>query len=134
MHIASASSDGTVCVWSSAQQQQQGPEFAHPRHHSHRISDLAFSPLAKRVVSTAENEEMCIWNTDTGKAERVIGNPLNSITHTLLSRDGSQLATVSCRGTVRSRDTSTGFIVNLFGHDSDKIFTTAFSADGSRLF
>jgi WD40 repeat protein len=96
---------------------------------------VAFSPDGHRIVSGSADNDLHVWNADTGQQ---IGAPLTGHTSWVLSvafsPDGRRIVSGSDDNTVRLWDAGTGHQIGtpLTGHTA-AVFSVAFSPDGRRI-
>jgi WD40 repeat protein len=128
--LASASTDGTVKLWSSDTFEEALSISAHPAP----VIDVAFSPDGSRFASAGEDGTVRVWETATGAP---VGSPLRGHTGSALgvtfSPDGKRIASAGFDKTVRLWDAATfKEKLTLRGH-TDTVWSVAFSPDGRRL-
>jgi WD40 repeat protein len=95
--LASADTDGNIYIWSAQWKQKQpkaGPLYGHAR----LVTDLAFMPQGKQLISAGEAPYLVRW--DTTDSEPLLGRRLSGIPRVLskldLSPDGNTLAVTAC--------------------------------------
>ncbi|TWT43357.1 protein kinase domain-containing protein [Botrimarina hoheduenensis] len=125
-HVATASADGTVRLWSTARRAVEqtlrgdAPMLA-----------VAFSPAGDLVVSGSEDSTATIWNASTGAALHVLGAHTAGVTSVAFSPDGARILTASRDGSAKVWDARSGAeVLTLSGHQ-DELTRVSFSPDGS---
>jgi WD40 repeat protein/serine/threonine protein kinase len=130
--LASASADGTICLWDASTGTQLGDPL---RGHSDGVFSVAFSPDSKTLASAGYDNTLRLWDVSTGtqRGESLRGHE-KGVASVAFSPDGRTLASASLDGTVRRWDVSTGKPLGepLRG-DVAGIFSVAFSPDGKTL-
>lgn len=103
--------------------------------HSYDYSKIAFSPNGKFVVAQNHDENLQIWNVDTGNP---IGRPLVSSDSTFVSVavsfNSQWIATGTINGTINIWDSETGNVIgNKFLEHSSPIISIIFSQNDDRM-
>jgi WD40 repeat protein len=104
-------------------------ETAVLRGHLERITALAFSPDAKRLIS-ADSLVIAAWNIDTGKPLYTLHDQAE-VRAIAVTPDGQSVLTVSANETGRLRDLATGRMVHTL--DKAPMGQYRFSPDGASL-
>ncbi|RDB15677.1 hypothetical protein Hypma_003935 [Hypsizygus marmoreus] len=126
-HLASGSSDNTVCIWDT--RTGSGSFFT---GHTDPVSAVAFSPNGKILVSGSIDRTLRLWDVQTGE---YIGLTFNGHVSAVTSVAFSPLGTILVSGsgdfTVRTWDVQAGcaFGLPLTGH-SHWVTSVAFSRAG----
>ena len=97
-----------------------GSETALLTGHTETVTHVAFSPDGKIVASSARDETIRLWNTETGESLLSLSNPTHPI-HLKFSADGKTLIGKDWKGTVRFWDINTGEQLNTFTPNLPKI-------------
>jgi WD40 repeat protein len=97
------------------------------------VTDVAFSPDGKRLVSTCISRAVALWDTATGR--RLLDLKGHSVTvfQAVFTPDGRRLATASVDGSVRLWDAETGQELFRLSDSGPPVLSLAFSPDGRRL-
>ena len=114
-HLAIASSIG---VW--LYDIHTGSETALLTGHTETVMHVAFSPDGKILASSARDETIRLWNTETGESLLSLSHPTHPI-HLKFSADGKTLIGKDWKGTVRFWDINTGEQLNTFTPNLPKI-------------
>ena len=98
--VASASLDGTVCVWNLAD--PKTPLVL--KGHSGPVRCVCFSRDGKRLVSGADDQTVKLWDVVSGQEMMTFTGHQKPVTGVAFRGDGLQLATVSQDATVHLWD------------------------------
>ncbi|EGJ34237.1 MULTISPECIES: caspase family protein [Moorena] len=97
------------------------------------VTDIAFSPDGKQILSGSDDGKVRLWNTETGQLIHTLEGHTDDVTDIAFSPDGKQILSGSDDRTVRLWDTETGQLIHtLEGHTND-INAIAFSRDGKQI-
>jgi len=103
------------------------------REHPGRITDAAFSPDGKRVLTTSSGGTARLWEATTGKTLAILQGTSIAVSSAMFSRDGSRVLTASADGTARLWEADSGkLLATLQGHSKTGLSAT-FSPDGTRV-
>ena len=97
-----------------------GSETALITRHTETVMLVAFSPDGKILASSARDETIRLWNTETGKSLLSLSNPTHPI-HLEFSADGKTLISQNWNGTVWFWDITTGKQLNILSPNRPKI-------------
>ena len=97
-----------------------GSETALITGHTETVTHVAFSPDGKILASSAHDETIRLWNTETGESLLSLSNATHPI-HLKFSADGKTLIGKDWKGTVRFWDINTGEQLNTFTPNLPKI-------------
>jgi WD40 repeat protein/tRNA A-37 threonylcarbamoyl transferase component Bud32/tetratricopeptide (TPR) repeat protein len=106
--------------------------FVMERHRS-RVRSLSFFSEGKRLLSSGDDNLLCIWDTQTGKVERTLPVGSDGFQHACLSPDGRLVATTVAHGDIALQDVATGKIVRTLTGHTGRVAAIAFSPDGRRF-
>ena len=124
--VVSGSADKTIRIWNVV----TGETEAELKGHSGSVHSVSFSPDG-RIVSGSVDGTVRIWNVVTAEATKRLDGEFK-FPHAL-SPDGSHVISGSADNTIRIWNVVTGETeAELRGH-SGKVFSIAFSTDGSRV-
>jgi WD40 repeat protein len=127
-YLASASSDGTVKVWSAA----SGEEMLTLEGDSEGVNGIAFSPDGRYLASAGWSGSIKVWDVSTSENILVVEHS-SSILRIRYSPDGKTLATANYDGTATLWDAVSGQqLLTLQGH-AMSVNDIAFHPDGTRL-
>jgi WD40 repeat protein len=97
-----------------------------------RVVSAAFSPDGERVVTTANDGSVQVWDIAKEASLALIGHE-GLVSQAVFSPDGSRIATAAEDGTARLWNAATGTgLAVLRGHPGG-VSTVAFSPDGSKI-
>ncbi|MGB8344447.1 MAG: WD40 repeat domain-containing protein [Ktedonobacteraceae bacterium] len=133
MMIASGSYDQTVQVWSPT----TGETLA-VREGAGWLGTVTWSPDGTRLASTLESDEgnrVEIWEVQTGKRERLLGEFLGEVGDVSWSPDGLSLAACSWGGEVQMYTVATGEggVIYTFDNNPGYAYAVDWSFDGAFL-
>jgi RNA polymerase sigma factor (sigma-70 family) len=101
--------------------------------HAHIVSNLAYTPDGKMIVSGSHLGTVRFWDPATGKELRVLAAHDGGVIGLAFSPDGKMMATGSWDRTIRLWDTATWTLLRtLQGHNSE-VSRLAFSPEGKVL-
>ncbi len=126
--LASASGDGSVCVWSMV----NGERDKILEHGAGSIYAVAWSPDGKKIACGAENNGLYIWDVDNGQQIWATHRHSASVAGVAWSPSGDLIASGSLDRTVRIWSATGDPIATLYGH-ADIVNSVIFSRDGQRL-
>ena len=119
------STDGTLLAVASSigvwlYDVRTGSETALITGHTETVMHVAFSPDGKILASSARDETIRLWNTETGESLLSLSNATHPI-HLKFSADGKTLVSQNWNGTVWFWDITTGKQVNRLSPKRPKI-------------
>ena len=129
LHIASASDDSTIRIWSA----RSGRSAVQPiPTHERTVRSVVVSNDGAIIVSGSEDKSVRVWNTRTGAAtiSPLRGNA-NSILSVSISPDGRLIASASKNESIWLWDAQSGAAVGkpMLGH-TDRVRAVSFSNNG----
>jgi WD40 repeat protein len=108
-HVASASSDGMICVWDVATGQVTAGPFSGHTSHTSWVNSVAFSLDGQHIASASVDCNIRVWDVATGQ---VIAGPFTGhtgpVSSVAFSPDGQRIASASLDRTIRMWDVATG--------------------------
>ncbi len=96
------------------------------------VSDAAFSPDGRRLVTASDDKTARVWDTTTGEPVSPALQHSDSVTRARWNPDGSRVITVS-NDTARVWDATTGKPVSPPLRHAERIWWASFSPDGRRV-
>lgn len=116
---------------SGALRLRDAPVVKLPLPHAQPVTNVAFSPDGRKLVTGDQSAKAQIWNVDSGRLplELPHGGPVNGVA---FSPDGSLVASGGANGQAQIWDTRTGALMMSIAHD-DVVHEVAFSPDGRSL-
>ena len=129
IHIASASDDGTVHIWTA----NTGSLSMTYCGHSKEVSSAAWSPDSSRIVSAGADQTVQIWEATTGHHLFTYRGHASGVWSVAWSPDGTYVASASDDQTVHVWDEATGELVFICYGQVDSIWTVAWSPDDKYL-
>jgi WD40 repeat protein len=112
-HLASASEDGTLCLWDAA----RGRNLFRMAGHGAGLTSVSFSPDGRRLLSASRDRTARLWDASSGQELRSFEGNKAGLSSALISPNGPVVATGSYDGLVRLFDESTGTeLARLEGH------------------
>ncbi len=124
--LASASTDGTVKVWSAA----TGVELRTLKGHTNGVESVTFSPDGTRLASASIDGTVKVWDTTTDPDALAIEGSTGKIA---FSPDGSQLAWVREDRRVSIADPTTGREIRTLEGSTNDLANLSFNSEGSLL-
>jgi WD40 repeat protein/serine/threonine protein kinase len=126
--LASGSDDGTIRVWSLADD-----ALLHElKGHTHWVHGIAFSPDGRTLASASEDGSVRLW--DISRGENIAILSLNQPAYSLAwCNDGAWLACGCKDGVLSIWDALTGRQVNSIPCGADLLLEVVSNADGTRL-
>ncbi|AWI09889.1 protein kinase domain-containing protein [Ereboglobus luteus] len=107
-------------------------KILHAFQHPARVISLAWDPDGAHLAVACLDTNIYLWNTATGKCDRVLGGHRDRVHHLAYSPNGRILASTSVDKTVVLWDPERGTrLVTLSGHGDEPVLR--FSNDGTRL-
>ncbi|WP_437838313.1 pentapeptide repeat-containing protein [Sorangium sp. So ce1153] len=98
-----------------------------------RVSNVAFSPDGRMLVSGSNDRMVRLWDVATGKVLRALAGHAERVSSVAFSADGRSLASGSDDRTVRLWDVATGQVLHALEGHTERVNGVAFSADGRSL-
>jgi WD40 repeat protein len=125
-HIASASDDNTVILWSLA-----GEPLQTLTGHQGSVLDVTFSPDGQRIASASDDRTIKLWTLD-GTLVRTLEGHRGAVNSVAFSPTEAMLASASNDQTLRIW-TLDGVLVRSLDDHSDWVRSVSFSPEGQRL-
>ncbi len=114
-----------------SQSQKENVEISVQNEYTVYVRSVTYSPDGKILASASDNN-VCLWDTSTGKQVKILKGHKNQIFSVIFSSDGKTLSSVGWDRTVRFFDTATGKQVKILKiHEHTSSF--AFSPDDKIL-
>ncbi|HCF26120.1 MAG TPA: hypothetical protein DEV81_02590 [Cyanobacteria bacterium UBA11049] len=129
--IASASTDGTVKLWTWDSHRLSPKPYRTLNANSSEVIGVAFSPDSQLIAAAGGDDRLRIWKLD-GTLVRTIKGEGISLTRLAFSRDGKLLAAGGMDNTVKLWQLDGTLLTTLNGHTS-LVSSIAFSGDGKIL-
>ena len=139
--IASASSDGMICLWNG----ETGDQECTTQEHQVDVTSLMFSRKTTYLVSASIDHTAIVWDVDSSRGKitpkyRLKGHS-DWVRDVTMSANECLVATASDDRTVRVWDIastsanseSDGVPFRVFNGHTDYVYTVAFSGDSARL-
>lgn len=127
--LASASSDGTVCIWHVA----SGRKLSTLHGQTQPVYSLAFSPTRSILAVGTQNRELQLLDFDIGRVLSVAKEHGDLVRSISFSRDGNFVATGCDDMLIRVFEVSTGKLVRTLRGHSGIVRAVVFLPDGNRL-
>jgi WD40 repeat protein len=125
--LASASADGSICLWTDTLRHQL-------MGHVGSVTSIAFSPDGWLLASGGADRSIRIWDTSSGDCVQVFAGHPWLVSALAFAPSGEIVFSGSWDRTVKVWQLSTGYAIDtLIGH-TDSVTCLAVSADGHQLF
>jgi WD40 repeat protein/serine/threonine protein kinase len=112
---------------------RETPLRAALKGHVQGITDIAFSPDGKRVLTGSFDNTPRVWDAETGHEKALLKGHAQGITSVAFSPDGMRVLTGSWDSTARVWDAETGQEKAQFKGHTGHVNSVAFSPDGKRV-
>ncbi len=127
--LASASGDGTVCLWDVL----TGAHKLTLEGHEDWVNSVAYSPDGRTVASGSDDNTVRFWDALTGTHQRTLEGHTSWVRSVAFSPDGQTLASGSWDYTIRLWDAETGAHERTIDGHTGLVWSIAFSPDGRML-
>ncbi len=97
------------------------------------MNSVAFSPDGRSLASGGEDNNIKLWDVETGIEQRSLVGHSSRVMSVVFSPDSSMLASGSWDNTVKLWDVKTGIERRSLNGHSDQVTTVAFSPDGRTI-
>lgn len=134
--IASASSDGTIQIWSATARSGalvEGNALFTYRKHSKAATDVAWSPDGKYIASASEDGTAQVWNVSSGEALLTYRGHTGRVFAVAWSPDGRLLASAGEDKTVQIWNAATGANILSYREHTEAVIALAWSPDSKRI-
>lgn len=95
-----------------------------------RLTDIAFSPIGKLIISSSIDNTVCLWNSSSGQFISRLSGHGNLITCCTFSPDGLHIASGDLDGIIRLWDVNTNCSSSNAQELASKVRTVTYSHDG----
>jgi len=128
--LASASDDGTICLWDTATGLRRF--LLTPDIHA-AVNAVAFTPDGKTLISGGWDNLVRFWDVDSGKLRSTLPKQSDWVRSLAVSPDGNMLAIGGDNGMLRLWNLATGRESANFDGHRGPILSVAFSPDNTTL-
>ncbi|WP_143727734.1 nSTAND1 domain-containing NTPase [Moorena bouillonii] len=101
--------------------------------HTDIVTDIAFSPDGKQILSGSFDNTVRLWDTETGQTLHTLEGHTDTVNAIAFSPDGKQILSGSRDDTVRLWDTETGTLIHTLEGHTNTATDIAFSPDGKQI-
>jgi WD40 repeat protein len=101
--------------------------------HSSRVSDCAFSPDGKLIVSASFDRTLKVWDSETGQLLRTLEDHWSYVNGYAFRPDGKLIASASSDRTLKVWDSETDQLLRTLEGHSSRVSDCAFSPDGKLI-
>lgn len=127
--LAFGGDDHVVRLWSVKNQKF----ISQLRGHQESVLGVTFSPDTTRLVTVAQDGQICFWNVQDGRLLHTLNEPVRGTRQITFQPDGSRFTVCGFDNNVRIYDSATyRLVVTLPTHGTNNE-TVAYSSDGSLL-
>jgi WD40 repeat protein len=140
--LASASTDGTVCIWDAANGKllqtfnKLGSDGTLPPNGAQfgTVGGVAFSRDGKTLGSVVVGQGLRLWDVTTGKEIRTLFTGTQNLISFVMSPDGKLVYPVTeSAKTIELYDAESGKVVKTLNGHTQNVTSVAFSSDGKWL-
>ncbi|AOX00430.1 hypothetical protein BJP34_14050 [Moorena producens PAL-8-15-08-1] len=97
------------------------------------VTEIAFSPDGKQIISGSDDGTVRLWNTETGQLIHTLEGHTDDVNGIAFSPDGKQILSGSYDDTLRLWDTETGQLIHTLEGHTSSVTEIAFSRDGKQI-
>ena len=126
--IASARSDGTVCI----SDVNERTSIIIPIH-TGNVTSVRFTPDGHNIVSASDDCTICIINIETNTITRILRGHTNSVKSIAISSDGRKIVSGSADGSVRVWDIETGEVLLVMCRSNDYVRSVDITPDDKKI-
>ncbi|NEO07283.1 caspase family protein, partial [Moorena sp. SIO3I8] len=101
--------------------------------HTGWVTNIAFSPDGKQILSGSDDGTVRLWDTETGQLIHTLEGHTDTVYEIAFSPDGQQILSGSSDNTVRLWDTETGQLIHTLEGHTSLVSDIAFSPDGKQI-
>ena len=101
--------------------------------HLKEVHQVAFSGDGRMLASVASDWKVILWDVETGRQERSLDVPMDTIRSVAFSPDGSQIAAAGVDGSIYFWTKADGRLRQKIEAHAAQILCLAYSTDGHRL-
>lgn len=127
--LATASRDGTACLWKFGTKQLVHRLVGHERD----VNVVLFSPNGSRIVTCGDDGTIRQWDCTSGMPLLTIDARQGAVSSLVFSNDGKHLASGGADGIVRIWDAKTGMEIRTICSSEGAIDAIAYSPNGRSL-
>jgi WD40 repeat protein/serine/threonine protein kinase len=127
--VATASSDGTACLWDAA----SGRERRLFAGHADDVHSVVFSRDGGRLLTASADGEARVWDAVSGVCLRVLRGHRGALTGARFSGDDARILTCSVDATVKLWDAANFQLLRTLGDGGGEISEASFSPDGRSI-
>lgn len=128
--IASATSDGTIWLWSKEGKIQR--KISGLSGHKEVVWSLSFSPDGQKLASASGDKTIKIWSATTGELLKTLVGHTASVYDVKFSSDSNNVVSASGDGSVRLWDVKTGELLKKL-ENKGKLLRLDFSRNSSKV-
>jgi WD40 repeat protein len=123
--------DAEHSLFASLQEQH---ERATLRGHTWTITNVAFSPDGRTLLTSSWDHHVKLWDTATWTQRLDLYDNAGAITTATFSPDGRYVLAAPNDGTARIFDAGSGVVLHRLAGTGDELSDASYSPDGSRIF
>ena len=104
-----------------------------PFGHLRKLNTAQFTPDGKKIVTSADDEIIIIWNAETGMIMDTLEGHVSQIKSAKISPDGTKIVTASEDRTAKIWNIKTGKLIHSLNEHKDEVSSAEFNSDNTKI-